>query len=80
MKLTVAALNSDDYVGRALRPRLTHIPSGISRRIIGVVPGRTILIYMHSPGTRYNRPEPDAVKPANITLFDGRSSAKHNQL
>ena len=27
---------------------------------------------MHYPGTRYNRPESDAVKPANITLFDHR--------
>ena len=53
-------------------PRLTHIPSGISRRIIGVVPGIIILIYMHYPGTRYNRPESDAVKPANVTLLNSR--------
>ena len=31
MKLIVAVLDSDDYVGRARKPHLTHIPSGSSQ-------------------------------------------------
>ena len=38
MKLFVVVLDSDDYVGRARSTTAHFIPSGISRRIIGVVP------------------------------------------